>query len=84
MIATIVGGIGSCSDEHMGGGWWWVMGIGWLIFLAAIVTVVVLLTRGHRPPPDTGRSAQGILDERFARGEIDVDEYQRRRSVLRG
>jgi uncharacterized membrane protein len=25
-----------------------------------------------------------ILDKRFASGEIDEDEYQRRRSVLKG
>lgn len=28
--------------------------------------------------------AQQILDERFARGEIDEDEYKRRRDTLRG
>jgi hypothetical protein len=26
---------------HMDGGWWWVLGIGWLVFLAAIVVIVV-------------------------------------------
>jgi putative membrane protein len=33
------------------------------------------------PPPD---QAQRILDERFARGEIDAEEYRLRRDVLRG
>ncbi len=29
-------------------------------------------------------SARSILDERFARGEVDVDEYVRRRALLDG
>ncbi len=34
-------------------------------------------------PVATG-SARSILDERFARGEVDVDEYVRRRALLDG
>ncbi len=40
---------------------------------------------------DTGRAERAthrdpmeILDERFARGEIDADEYRARQEVLRG
>ena len=84
MLATVVQGVANCGDDHMSGGWWWVMGIGWLVFLGAIVAVVVALTRGHRAPATAGRSAYDVLDERFARGEIDADEYRSRRDVLRG
>jgi putative membrane protein len=66
----------------MGTGWWWVMGIGWLIFLALIVVLAVVLVRGFTTGPARG-SADDILAERFARGEIDEDEYRRRRSALR-
>lgn len=67
-------------------GMWGDMGWDWL-FLALVVVgvvllvvVVVILVRGssggretRRP---TGRSrARGILDERYARGEIDTAEY---------
>jgi putative membrane protein len=44
---------------------------------------------GHRPvedlsdPPVPADRALRILDERFARGEIDADEYDLRRGVLR-
>lgn len=31
-----------------------------------------------------GHDAAQILDQRFARGEIDADEYQARRKLLRG
>lgn len=77
-----------------GGGWgwggWFAMLIMMLIFWGAVAWVVVSLIRhgGPRPheqtpgvhAPDPAR----ILDERFARGEIDDDEYKRRREVLRG
>lgn len=34
--------------------------------------------------PAASASARTILDERFARGEVDVDEYVRRRALLDG
>ncbi|WP_163506280.1 SHOCT domain-containing protein [Fodinicola acaciae] len=34
--------------------------------------------------PSATASAESILAERFARGEIDAEDYQTRRSVLRG
>ena len=79
---------GRCDDfmdNHMGGGWWWVMGVGWLVFLALIVLVVIFVVRqsvdhGQR---GTSRGAEDVLSERLARGEIDEDEYRRRRDALR-
>jgi putative membrane protein len=70
------------GDDHMGGGWWWVMGIGWLVFLAILVTLAVVLVR-HFTATAGRRSAEDILAERFARGEIDEEEYRRRLSALR-
>lgn len=85
MLAAMIAGMGNYDgDGHMGDGWWWVMGIGWLIFLAAVVAIAVALTRNHRASGGSRRSAQFTLDERFARGEIDADEYQSRRDILRG
>jgi len=37
-----------------------------------------------RPVQKTMSDAQRILEERFARGEIDADEFTRRRTLLRG
>jgi putative membrane protein len=75
------------SDDHMGGGWWWLMGIGWLLFLAFIGFLAYLLVR-HLIAPRDGQqhrsSAEELLAERLARGEIDEDEYRRRRDALRG
>lgn len=79
---------GRCDDlmnNHMGGGWWWVMGIGWLVFLAVIAMVATYVVRqsGDRGTRSTSRGAEDVLAERFARGEIDDAEYQRRRDALR-
>ena len=85
---------------HDGVGWvgWVFMVLMMLLFVAVIVGVVVLLVRstsgGSAAPRSTAGSgsgqgseasgAQQMLDERFARGEIEEEEYLRRRSVLRG
>jgi putative membrane protein len=76
--------------DHMdnGNGWWWIMGIvGLLIVIALVVIVVMTLQRSNVPRPEgsatTRRTADDLLSERFARGEIDEDEYRRRRDALR-
>lgn len=77
--------------DHMG---WWNMAWGWtfiFLLLAAVVALVLMLIRfaadrgrGERPASRaTERSrAQEILDERYARGEIDTTEYGERRQGL--
>lgn len=67
-------------------GWMWV----WLVLvLAGLVLLVYGVARfaQGRPPvlesSDPGLSARRILDERFARREIDEAEYWRRRAELR-
>jgi putative membrane protein len=83
----------------MGNGWGmgWMWFIGPLI-LAGIVLLVVVLLRGNvtggpggggdLPQPRRSRGEHGrareILDERYARGEIDDEEYRDRLRHLRG
>jgi putative membrane protein len=72
------------DGDHMGGGWWWVMGIGWLVFLTLIVVLAFVLIRSlTQPRPNARNAADEILAERFARGEIDEQEYRQRRATLR-
>jgi putative membrane protein len=73
-------------DNHMAGGWWWAMAIGWLVFLALIALVVIVVVRqsNDRAQRGVSRGAEDVLAERLARGEIDGDEYRRRRDALRG
>jgi putative membrane protein len=75
------------GDDHMGGGWWWVMGIGWLLFLAFVALMTFLLVRHLTGATRNGQrrsSAEDVLADRLARGEIDEDEFRRRRDALRG
>jgi putative membrane protein len=71
-----------------GTGWggWLLMALVMVAFWALVVFGIVALFRGPvRPGPrraDGGRDAQRILDERFARGEIDAEEYRSRQSLL--
>ena len=68
------------------GGWWMFLGPLWMIiFIAAIVAIVVVLVRwlggtGQTQPP--GKTPMEILRERFARGEIDKEEFEERRRLL--
>jgi len=67
------------------GPWGLAMSIGSLLFLALIVIGIVMLVRGPSAgsePRREGPTARRILDERFARGEIDEEEYQSRKRAL--
>lgn len=66
-----------------GAGGWVVMGLMMLVFWGGLVAVVAWLINSSRrdgPPPP--RSADELLAERFARGEIDEDEFTHRRELL--
>jgi putative membrane protein len=71
-------------------GWWgFGMMLASFLFVALIVVGIVVLVRSSSVDGRvTGRSdhnrALDILDERFARGEIDRQEYEERRSILTG
>ena len=74
-------------QNGMGGGGWIVMILAMVVFWALVVFGVVAIFRGTRDSgTGTGaarRDPMEILEERFARGEIDVDEYRVRMDVLR-
>ena len=65
--------------------WVWgsVMMIGWWLLIAAVVVIVVrAFDRQGRSAPTSG--ATEVLAGRYARGEIDDQEYRSRLSVLEG
>ncbi|WP_406835158.1 SHOCT domain-containing protein [Streptomyces sp. AHU1] len=77
---------------HDPSGWgWFVMSVGMILFWSVLILLGVLLFRTLSRPAGTGTAtapvqhgptAEQLLAERFARGEIDEDEYRRRLSVL--
>ncbi|MGM7778800.1 SHOCT domain-containing protein [Arthrobacter sp. KNU-44] len=72
---------------NIGIGGWIAMGLMMFLFWVGIATLVIFLLRGNRaggsgfqgPTDDSER----ILNERFARGEIDETELTARRAALR-
>jgi putative membrane protein len=75
--------------DHDVSGWGWVgMTVGMVLFWGLLIAVVFLAVRGLPRVPDhrersSGSSAEGLLAERFARGEIDDEEYRQRLTTLR-
>ena len=65
-------------------GGWWMMGIGsffGLLVLLALVWLIVVVARGDTAV--SGPDPRSVLADRFARGEIDAEEYRQRLDVLR-
>ncbi|WP_405445894.1 SHOCT domain-containing protein [Streptomyces erythrochromogenes] len=75
--------------DHGMGGWGWVaVSLSILLVALAVAAVVLLLRSVDRYPSGPAQtpaapSAKDLLAERFARGEIDEAEYERRLTALR-
>ena len=93
-LCVLAGGNTALADEqlyphHMMWGGGWVMGpIVMLVSLAIVVFLVVLFVRWLWPAgPSAGsgmnvKSALTILEDRYARGEIDKKEFEDRKRVI--
>ncbi len=88
-------GYGPGSGYGMMGGYGYGMGgfgmILWVVILIAIVVAIVWLVRSfatpghHLPPPGARRSAGlDVLEERYAKGEINRDEYLEKKRDITG
>lgn len=80
--------MGNWGWGHMGGGMGWGFGglfmiLFWVAVIAAIVAVARWwfggLSRDDLPP---GQSALDVLKERYARGEIGKEEFERKKRDL--
>lgn len=88
--------IAMMGGDMMGGGMMAAMGIWAVVLIATVVAVLVAAVLASiwlvrrlrhdrttlRDGADADADAEDILRRRYAAGEIDDDEYQRRRSLL--
>lgn len=73
------------------GGWagWLLMAVAMVVFWGAVIALVIWAVRSmgsnraERPERKLNRAME-ILEERYARGEIDRRELEERRAVLQG
>ena len=80
--------VGGVYGHHMWEGGGMFMGFGMMaIFLVAVVVIIIFLVKGlsgnsQSAPPSS--SALDILNERYAKGEIDTAEYEERKQKISG
>lgn len=81
------------GPSMMWDGWWFGMMMGPLMMILFVAVVVVLAVvairwlgggahRVHEAHQPLGKTPLDILKERFARGEIDKDEFEEHRRLL--
>jgi putative membrane protein len=74
--------------DGWGPGAWIAMAFVMLVFWTIVVAAIIALVRsnqgrGHDHIVGRADDPERILAERFARGEIDADDYKQRRDLLR-
>jgi putative membrane protein len=63
----------------------WGMGFGWIIglfILVAIIWIIVKAINQNNKPAQLEKTALDILKERFARGEINREEFEEKKKML--
>lgn len=64
---------------HFGGGLMWLF---WILLIVVIVWVVKAMSSADGKGGGSGKSPLEVLRDRFARGEIDEEEFERKRKLL--
>jgi putative membrane protein len=59
------------------------MAIGMIVFWGGLLLIVLLVLRHYGSAAERHRTAEKVLAERLARGEIDENEFTRLRDILR-
>ncbi|MGH8945470.1 MAG: SHOCT domain-containing protein [Acidimicrobiia bacterium] len=83
---TLAGGPGEWGPGWAPGGggpWWLVFPLLWIVLIG---TVIWLIARDRRRQPSSvspSQRATEILASRYARGEIDTEEYHQRLDEIR-
>ena len=67
----------------LGMGWWWIIGAICMIVIVWIIVKIINQSNHHNTRLDNKKSALDILKERYARGEIDKQEFEERKNNLK-
>lgn len=62
-----------------GGGFMWIF---WILVIISIAFVFVTVMGGKKEPAPKQKTALDILKERYAKGEIDQQEFEQKRKDL--
>ncbi len=64
----------------------WGMGLAWILGIVVLIVIIWAVTRGintgQNATPTEKKSALDILKERYARGEINKEEFEEKKHVL--
>jgi putative membrane protein len=83
-MAVMVAAEVLANHAHGGpGGWWFIFPLFWVLFWGVVI-FAFFRARGRWGRWHAGQSGEGVLAERYARGEINEQEYRERLSVLKG
>lgn len=74
--------------DHMNGWGYGLMGVSMVLFWAALIVGGIALVRSLNPPSSSRnefahRPPEELLAERYARGDINDEEFRRRQEALR-
>lgn len=67
------------GQHWFGGGFMWIF---WLVFFVAIFWGAKMMSPSENNTPDKQKSALDILKDRYAKGEIDQQEFEQKRKDL--
>ena len=61
-------------------GWWWIIGL--IIVIAVVWVVIKSMNQNTVSSQSKEKSALDVLKERYAKGEIDKQEFEERKKDL--
>jgi len=71
---------------HTYGPFGWGMGFTWFLAIVLLIIIIWLIIRAFRKtgtPSEPKKTAIAILEERYAKGEIDKKEFEERKETLK-